>query len=343
MSVLSSAWIGFLGMASAAGAQGDLKSLAAHVHTTQYTVDLGKPILVEFSLENPGDTPVRIDYGTGNPGPKGEEAMGLPLAHIFSGPPEKTLPIYDIQGRRFISRFTRGAVPEPYPITVAPRCSVGRLVNLLDFFPELRLPGRYRIVWTPFGGALISNAIFVTVSPLKQAEIITDMGTMTVRFYYEDAPTTVANFIELAESGFYSNTAFHKLRPGYYIQGGDRVGDGNGIRDDGKMLPPEFNDQPHQKGSLSMALREDDPNTASSQFFICNTRYPDWDGKYTVFGQLVGQESFETLERLMATPVSEVDYKPLRPLYVRAIKISTIPTDWREQEEQALLAAPRNP
>jgi cyclophilin family peptidyl-prolyl cis-trans isomerase len=148
---------------------------------------------------------------------------------------------------------------------------------------------------------------------------------MTVRFFYADAPKTVGNFIELAKSGFYDRTTFHRIEPGYLLQGGCPKGDGTGIRADGKRIPAEFNSRPVDKGTVAMALLEDEPDSASSQFFICNTRQKEWDGRYTVFGELVGEASYETLDRLMATPVDEHGH-PTRTLHVRSARIVDTPT-----------------
>jgi cyclophilin family peptidyl-prolyl cis-trans isomerase len=149
---------------------------------------------------------------------------------------------------------------------------------------------------------------------------------MMMRFFYEDAPSTVANFIELAKSGFYSSKVFHRIEPGYLIQGGCPRGDGTGIRLDGKRIPAEFNGRIMDKGRVAMALLNDDPDSASCQFFICNTRQKDWDGRYTVFGELVGEESFATLERLMNRDVDEQG-RPLDPLYMRSVRIIDAPSD----------------
>ena len=81
-----------------------------------------------------------------------------------------------------------------------------------------------------------------------------------------------------------------------------------------------------EKGAVAMALLEDDPESASCQFFICNTRQKEWDGRYTIFGELVGEESFATLDRLMATEVDEQG-RPLRPLYMRTVRIVDAPAD----------------
>jgi cyclophilin family peptidyl-prolyl cis-trans isomerase len=86
----------------------------------------------------------------------------------------------------------------------------------------------------------------------------------------------------------------------------------------------ELNERPHQRGSVSMALLDDNPDSASCQFFICNTRQPEWDGRYTVFGQLINEESFKTLEKLMATELDEAG-RPRRTLYMRSVRAVDAP------------------
>ena len=215
--------------------------------------------------------------------------------------------------------------PLPPPVTLAPHSSVGTRVNLADFYPVLRGSGQYRITWQPYAGALSSKQVLIEIAPRKQAEILTDAGKLTIHFFYDDAPQHVLNFIELAEEGFYDNLTFHRLEPGYLIQGGCPRGDGTGIRPDGKRIPAELNEHPHQKGSVSMALLDADLDSASSQFFICNTREKDWDQQYTVFGELFGEESFETLDTLMATPVDEAG-RPRRTLFMRSVRIVNAPS-----------------
>ena len=149
---------------------------------------------------------------------------------------------------------------------------------------------------------------------------------MMVRLFYDEAPETVANFLELARSGFYNGLTFHKLHPGIFIQGGDPNGDGTGIRPDGKKLVAERSNRPQTRGTLSMATLKDDPDSASCQFFICNTRVKDWDGKYTIFGQLEGEASYETLDKLMALPTFE-NHQPKRPIVIRSIRIINAPPE----------------
>ena len=139
----------------------------------------------------------------------------------------------------------------------------------------------------------------------KVAVISTKFGDMVVEFFPDVAPKHVENFQILAEEGYYNGTTFHRVIPGFMIQGGDpnskdldRMNDGTGGRA-GKFfgigrendpeswtVPAEFNDTPHQRGTLSMA-RSHNIDSGSSQFFICHDNAPFLDGQYTVFGQLI--------------------------------------------------------
>ncbi len=305
--------------------QKPLDGVRARLHLPSSFVDVGRPVWVDFVIENHSDEPVKLVV----PGTQAEgvpEEMGLPLSHVFSGTGFSGPQITDEAGRRW-NRAVGYAPPDKAPtLVVGAHSSVSKLIDLKEYYHAVRTPGRYRIRWQPYGGVLSSEFVVVDIAPLKQAQIQTDMGTMTLKFYYDEAPATVANFIELASEGFYANTHFHQISPGHMIVGGCPIGDGTGIRKDGKKIAPEFNARPHRKGSVSMALLNDDPRSASCQFFICNTRQPEWDGKYTVFGQLEGDESFETLDRLMATPVDE-EGRPRgsTPLLIRGIRIINAP------------------
>ena len=116
---------------------------------------------------------------------------------------------------------------------------------------------------------------------------IQDYGTITVALDAEAAPETVANFVSLAESGFYDGLTFHRIIEGFMMQGGDPNGDGTG--GSGTTIVGEFsengyeNNLSHTRGAISMA-RSDDYDSASSQFFIVQEDYPSLDGKYAVFG-----------------------------------------------------------
>lgn len=125
-----------------------------------------------------------------------------------------------------------------------------------------------------------------------RAIIKTKFGEMELVFFPELAPRHVESFLTLARKGFYDGTIFHRVIPGFMIQGGDpntkdpsnRQSYGNG--GPGYTVPAEFNRIPHERGIVS-AARAADPNSAGSQFFIVIDKAPHLDGKYTVFGEVV--------------------------------------------------------
>jgi peptidylprolyl isomerase/peptidyl-prolyl cis-trans isomerase B (cyclophilin B) len=108
-------------------------------------------------------------------------------------------------------------------------------------------------------------------------------GTIVIEFYPDVAPNTVANFEKLANSGFYNGLNFHRIVPGFVVQGGDPNGDGTG--GPGYKIKAEFNERKHLTGTVAMA-RSSDPNSAGSQFYICLEPQPSLDRQYTVFGQV---------------------------------------------------------
>lgn len=124
-------------------------------------------------------------------------------------------------------------------------------------------------------------------------------GEIVIKFYPQDAPKSVANFVKLVRKGFYNGLTFHRVIPGFVAQGGDPNGDGNG--GPGYTIPGEFsengwnNTQKHVKGAVAMA-RAGDPNSAGSQFYICLDAQPGLDGKYAVFGQV--EKGMEYVEQI---------------------------------------------
>jgi len=116
---------------------------------------------------------------------------------------------------------------------------------------------------------------------------IADYGMITVELDQKAAPITCANFVELAESGFYNGLTFHRIMAGFMMQGGDPNGNGTGGSENnivGEFASNGYeNNLSHTKGAISMA-RSQDPNSASSQFFICHADSDFLDGEYAVFG-----------------------------------------------------------
>jgi peptidyl-prolyl cis-trans isomerase B (cyclophilin B) len=137
-----------------------------------------------------------------------------------------------------------------------------------------------------------------------RAVIETKFGNIELKFFPEVAPNHVKNFIELANKGFYDGTTFHRIIPGFMIQGGDpntREADKSrhGMGGPGYQVKAEFNEKPHKRGILSMA-RAANPDSAGSQFFICVKDSPFLDRQYTVFGEVVS--GMEVADKIVGQP-----------------------------------------
>lgn len=144
------------------------------------------------------------------------------------------------------------------------------------------------------------------------AVIKSTKGTMVVEFFPDIAPLHVANFKNLAKAGFYDGTTFHRVLPGFVMQGGDPNTLDSNPNNDGQGGPgygvtAEFNPTPHEKGILSMA-RSSDPNSGGSQFFICLGRAAHLDNKYTVFGKVIkGMDIVEKIGTVRRDPSQKHD------------------------------------
>ncbi|MBI3811753.1 MAG: peptidylprolyl isomerase [Nitrospirae bacterium] len=125
--------------------------------------------------------------------------------------------------------------------------------------------------------------------------IETDKGNIIFEMYPDVAPKTVARITELVKQGFYNGLTFHRVVPGFVIQGGDPKGNGTG--GSGVNLKAEFNKKPHLLGTVAMA-RAQDPDSADSQFYICLGPQSFLDGKYTVFGQVTDKPSLEVIQKI---------------------------------------------
>jgi len=138
----------------------------------------------------------------------------------------------------------------------------------------------------------------------------TSLGTIVLELFPDAARNHVSNFLDLVNKGFYNGLIFHRVIPGFVIQGGDPNGDGSGNA--GYLIEAEFNNLPHLPGTLAMA-RGPGPNSASCQFYICLAQLPDLDGKYTVFGQTV--EGMDVVNKIGAVETNDKD-KPIEPVMI---------------------------
>ena len=157
-----------------------------------------------------------------------------------------------------------------------------------------------------------------------------DGSTMVLELYPDVAPNTVANFIELANAGFYEGVIFHRVISGFMIQGGDPTGTGMG--GPGYCIKGEFtangfkNDLRHSRGVLSMA-RTMAPNSAGSQFFIMHEDSPHLDGQYAAFGKVT--EGIENVDKIAETRTDYQD-RPRARQMMKKVTVETFGVDYPE-------------
>ncbi len=158
------------------------------------------------------------------------------------------------------------------------------------------------------------------------ATIETAVGNMTVEFFLDKAPKHVENFLSLAKKGFYDKTRFHRVIPGFMIQGGDpNTKEDNsaswGTGGPGYSVDAEFNDVHHERGVLSMA-RSSDPNSAGSQFFVVHGEAGFLDNQYPAFGKVV--DGFEALDAIANAPCKPggEGSQPVEPVQVVRVTVN---------------------
>lgn len=273
---------------------------------------------------------------------KGWFAPDQPLTVNVKADGEQMLILTDFNGRSLESKVSTFVTGE-------------KMVDLRELYVQLATPGTYLLYLTKKDGVAADfigtplvigiredrrrgappGAMAIRVEPLRYAIMQTDHGPATIAFYYDVAPNTVAAFQSLAAEGFYDGLTFHRVLPGFILQGGDPRGDGSG--GPGFMTDAEFSARPHEAGVLSMA-RNTDPgegpgvlprpefaNTAGSQFFVSlsTDKTRQLDGKYTVFARVVG--GMDAVERIAAAPpADERSERPKEPQVIRKIEIKAV-------------------
>ena len=148
------------------------------------------------------------------------------------------------------------------------------------------------------------------------ATIDTTAGTMVAELWPKIAPQTVNSFVFLSREGYYDGIIFHRVIPGFMIQGGDPTGTGTG--GPGYKLKAEFNNMKHERGVLSMA-RTADPNSAGSQFFVMHANSPHLDNQYTAFGKATS--GLDVIDKIANAPKNAQD-RPNKPASIKKITIN---------------------
>ncbi|MBO4280579.1 MAG: peptidylprolyl isomerase [Lachnospiraceae bacterium] len=162
--------------------------------------------------------------------------------------------------------------------------------------------------------------------------VMDDGAVMKAELYPDVAPNTVNNFISLVKKGFYNGLTFHRVIPGFMIQGGCPKGTGTG--DPGYSIRGEFthngfrNELKHDAGVLSMA-RAMNPNSAGSQFFVMHKKAPHLDGEYAAFGKLT--EGLDVVDAIANVRRNWND-KPISPVIMKEVTVETFGVDYPEPE-----------
>ncbi len=173
-------------------------------------------------------------------------------------------------------------------------------------------------------GCSVSDEPAVFVPNGKHPVVIMEMvngGVVEIELFPEIAPNTANNFISLVQSHFYDGLTFHRVIPGFMIQGGDPKGNGTG--GPGYGIPGEFsnngfeNDLSHERGVISMA-RSRKPDSAGSQFFIMHHDYPSLDGDYASFGKVIG--GMEVVDAIVMVETTSSDL-PIEPQVIKSMKV----------------------
>ncbi|MCL2344132.1 MAG: peptidylprolyl isomerase [Firmicutes bacterium] len=160
-----------------------------------------------------------------------------------------------------------------------------------------------------------------------------DGAVIRAELFLETAPNTVNNFISLIKKGYYNGLSFHRVIPGFMIQGG--CPDGNGMGGPGYTIPGEFsangfkNDLKHGRGVLSMA-RTMAPNSAGSQFFIMHENSPHLDGQYAAFGRVT--EGLDAVDKIADCDADKND-KPIKPQTMKRVTVETFGVEYPEPEK----------
>lgn len=185
------------------------------------------------------------------------------------------------------------------------------------------------VIWAVFFSGMLINKTKTETPATKHDEsvdarqivvLVTDFGEIRVKPDFVAAPETAANFVKLANEGFYNGLTFHRVIPRFVVQGGDPKGDGTG--GPGYTLPAEIR-LPHKRGAIAMARLGDAQNperrSSGSQFYIALSDLPDLDGQYTVFGQV--RAGMEVVDRIAQVKTDAFD-KPLEKITIKKVLVT---------------------
>lgn len=266
----------------------------AALEVASTSVELGQPIQVEVTITHAGDEARRIKEVV-------HDTQSVSFAMVWN--------------RTTMFEYERivmwGAMPREWETRyLEPGDSITETFEIPTLVTG---PVQIGVHYRGAGDDLVrSDPVTIDVKPPANGgdlvtRFATNYGDYVVALWPDVAPNTALHFVELVRTGFYDDVSFHRLIPGFVLQGGDPAGNGTG--DAGYNLRAEFNERKHVTGVLSMA-RNPDPDSAGSQFFICLGAAPHLDNSYTGFGEVV--EGFETTIRKIEREAERYEDPPDR-------------------------------
>lgn len=299
-----------------------LASIVAELGAPRTLYGPNEDIRVRFSLLNAGDDVVEIPIG--HPPPADAWLLPDELIFGFAGEPRLFLALAGERASPVETRAVPPAQAGDHVIRLAPSAVIGADLNVRALDRLSRYAGSHELTWRPLGREHSVATLRYRVEPRKRVVISTDHGRLFFDLAYDAAPRNVAHFLDLVRQRFYDGLTFHRLVPGFIIQGGAPDGESDAMGPDGRTVVAEFSNTPVRTGTLMMSRRSSDPDSASCQFFIALDRLPELDGEYTVIGQASDEESLGTLSRLEQLP-TDGEYRPRRPLVIRFVTLLEVP------------------
>lgn len=301
----------------AASAARDLSGLLPRISLPRSTVVPGQPVRVRLELWNTTGDVIDIPFlpRVGSP-----DAMGLPEWLIFGSDAAPALSVsFENEPSIAVRPETKLETGSELTARLAPHACIGAEIDLARHFKAIQYSGLYRIEWRPFP-SLPAATTDLRVERRKNVVIVTDYGKISFTPFYDEAPQNVENFLDLVRAKFYNGKTFNRIVANFLIQGGSPDGSRKGMRPDGKTVPAEFSNHPFDLGTVAMVRKPSDPHSASCQFLICLGRHPEWDGQYTVIGQVRDEESLRTLQTLSQLQ-TDTEGTPLKPVVMQFVTL----------------------
>lgn len=305
------------GQTPEAATEAPAPTLRAELHMERALLTPAQPAWIRFSLTNVGDEAVELPASRAT---DGSTPVILPPGLIFGEVNQPALHLSYENQRQEVLKSPTVIPATDTSLTLPPRASIGAEIDFRSLTRDARYLGRFKVEWRPPIGKTPPATIEFQVETRKRAVVYTDFGNMTFNLAYDKAPRNVENFLELVRDKFYDGKQIHRIVPDGLFQGGSPDNTSAGLRPDGKTFPLELHDARFEAGTLAMARKSNDPNSASCQFFVTLARLPDLDGKYTIIGSAADDATLRTLERIAAQPVNDQG-RPMQPVIIFSMRL----------------------